>query len=69
MNRKSRCTWSLLEFNHLLVGEDAAVVDDAHAVPCLTVGAHSRLSDPAPVYLNRVGLLANIAREEGWGRQ
>ena len=35
----SVCTWALLQFDHLFVCEEAAVVDESHGVEGLTVGA------------------------------
>lgn len=58
----------LLQLHHLLVGEEGEVVDERHAVQCLTVGADGRLRDPPSVYLDRLCLLADIAAEEGWKR-
>ena len=59
-------TWTLLEFDHLFVSEETAVVDQSHGVECLAVGTDSRLCNPSSVYLHRLGLLAHIAPEESW---
>lgn len=59
----------LLQFDHLLVGEEGEVVDEGHAVQCLAVGTDGRLCDPPPVYLHRLRLLADTAAEERWRRE
>ena len=40
-------------------------MNESHAVQGLAVWAHSWLSDPSSVYLNALGLVADIAAEEG----
>ena len=58
-------SWGLLYLDHLFVCEEGAIVDESHAVQGLAVRAHSGLCNPAPVNLNRFGILAHIATEEG----
>lgn len=57
-------TWTLLQFDHLLVSEEAVVVDQSHAVQGLTVGAHGRLGNPASINLHALCLLTHITTEE-----
>ena len=58
-------TRRLLQFDHLFVGEERAVVDEGHAVQGLALGTHCRLRNPAPVNLNCLCRLAHITAEEG----
>jgi len=59
-------TWRLLQLDHLLVGEDATVVNELETVVGVAVGADGRLGNLASVHLHRSRERAHYALEKGF---
>lgn len=74
VSKEDDCVWCLasghvlrrlLELDHLLVGEDGAVVDERHAVGGVAALAGAGLRNAASVYLHPGRVGAHLALEEG----